>query len=73
MKKVILFLSFALSFGQIRAQKDSSWQKAGQEQLAGLERQRPNINGSGEQFYTINVDKLKQSLLNVADKFSNQA
>ena len=73
MKKAILFLSIVLSFGQMRAQKDSSWKKTSQENLAGLERQRPNINGQGEQFFTLNVDMLKQSLRNVADKFSNQA
>ncbi len=73
MKKTILLLVIVLSFGQMKAQKSSPWETATSAKLAGIERQRVNINAEGEQYYTLNVDMLKQSLANVASKFSNQA
>jgi hypothetical protein len=73
MKKTLLLIVLVLSFGKMEAQKSSPWQKESQEKLSNLERQRPNINAEGEQFYTLNVNLLKQSLANVESKFSNKA
>lgn len=73
MKKSLLIILIVLNYGQMTAQKESVWQKISQSQTSNLSRARQNINAEGEQYYTVNVRMLKQTLANAADTFSKKS
>ncbi len=70
MKKPLFFIAMILSFGQMIAQKNSIWHKAGSEQTSRLARVRPNLETEGELYFTLDVDALRQTLSATSDKFS---
>jgi hypothetical protein len=73
MKKTLFFLVTVLSFFQMTAQRGSVWHKATTEQTSRLDRARININAEGEQYFTLDINVFRQSLVNATDKFSKQA
>lgn len=73
MKKLLLLVAFSLFFTQMNAQKGSVWTKISKSETTSLSRVRPLKNADGEQYFTVDVNLLKQSLANVATKFSGQA
>ena len=70
MKKPLFFIAMILSFGQMIAQKNSIWHKAGSEQTSRLARVRPNLETEGELYFTLDVNALRQTLSATSDKFS---
>ncbi len=69
MKKALLFCAFALAFGQLSAQK-GAWTKVSAEKASGLERVKATEYSQNQQLLQLDETALRQSLSNVADKFS---
>lgn len=72
MKKLLLFVAVALSFGQLSAQK-GAWKKVDQASVSQLQKFRQDSYSEKQQLFDINVNTLRQALANTADKFSGAA
>jgi subtilisin-like proprotein convertase family protein len=70
MKKLLLFMAVALSFGQLSAQKNA-WKKVDQANVSQVAKIKQNSYSEKQQLLEVNVNTLKQALTNVADKFSS--
>ncbi|RAR72630.1 zinc-dependent metalloprotease [Flavobacterium aciduliphilum] len=71
MKKPLLFLALALSFGQVIAQKSSVWHKATLNVASKFAKVRTDINEESAQYFSLDIDTFRQSLTNAKNKFSN--
>jgi len=69
MKKVLLFLALALTFGPMTAQK-GAWKKVGADQIAGMQKIRTTSYSANQQLLQLDEASLRQSLSNVSDKYS---
>ncbi|WP_333599177.1 zinc-dependent metalloprotease [Flavobacterium sp.] len=72
MKKLLLFLAIVLSFGQMLAQAGTSWRKISLQDVSKYTRVRENITAEDEQYFSLDLNSFKQTLVNAKDKFSNQ-
>ncbi|HEX9981383.1 MAG TPA: zinc-dependent metalloprotease family protein [Flavobacterium sp.] len=72
MKKVVLLLTLALTFGVATAQKGSAWSKTGQEKVAGRETVKQGPYSENQQLFQFDETAFRQSLLNVAERSSGQ-
>lgn len=73
MKRLLLFLAIVLPFVQLAAQKSALWKKVTPESVQQLEKIRTTSYSDRQQLFQINVNLLKQTLVNATDKFSGQA
>jgi len=73
MKKLLFFIVLIMTFGHISAQNASIWRKTTSEQTAKLARVRTNMISEGEQYFTLDINALRQKLANTTDKFSRAA
>ena len=72
MKKLLLFLAVALTFGQLSAQKNA-WKKVEQTSISQLEKIRTTSYSERQQLFQVDVNALKQVLTNASDRFSGNA
>ena len=73
MKKLLMLLTIVLSFAQLSAQKNPVWKKITVENVAESAKLRTTEYSEKQQFYQIDVTRLRQSLVNASDKFSGLA
>jgi subtilisin-like proprotein convertase family protein len=71
MKKTLLLFVLVIATGQIFAQKNAFWQVQDARSLTNVVRARPDNVCQGELYFTLNVEALKQTLVNAKGKFSN--
>ncbi len=72
MKKLLLFLAFVLSFGQLLAQKSSVWHSISRSETSKLAKVRTDLKEEGELYFSLDAVAFKQTLVNAKDKFSKQ-
>lgn len=72
MKRTLLFLALAVTFGQLSAQKGSPWKKVGAEKATGLQKIREVAPTQG-QLYQLNIGEIRQALQGAASRTSGQA
>ena len=72
MKKLLLFLTLVLSFGQVSAQKSSPWKKITADGIAQSSKIRIISYAEQPQLFRLDLPQMKQSLANAADKLSGQ-
>lgn len=71
--KRLLFIVFAISFLQLNAQNSSNtWVKTTPEAVSRLEKVRTSTYSEKQQLYLLNLNEIKQSLVNANDKFSQK-
>ncbi len=73
MKKTVLFLALALSFGHAFAQKNNAWKKVGIDAARNAATIKGGTYSENQQFYQFNDSFLKQSLINASDRLSGAA
>jgi subtilisin-like proprotein convertase family protein len=73
MKKALLFFAMALVFSPLAAQKKLSWQQASAQKINGAERIKATDYSPNQQLLEFDIEALKQSLANVADKSTGSA
>jgi subtilisin-like proprotein convertase family protein len=71
MKKLLLLMTFVLSFAQLSAQRTSAWKKVA-DNIQDSEKIRTTSYSERQQLFQVNLVQLKEVLANAADKFSGQ-
>ncbi len=71
MKKTLLFLAILLLVGQANAQKGSVWHKASSITASKIARIQQNDNTEGENYFSIDLNAFKLTLVNAKEKFSS--
>lgn len=70
MKKILLNCFVVLSMMQLYGQKKQLWTKSSVDQIVDSEKIRTTSYSDNQKLYKVDLSVLKQSLLNVSDKFS---
>ncbi len=72
MKKLLLFLTMVLFFGQLSAQSVASWQKITTADIKDTNTIRQGIYSENQQLFQLNEATFRQSLVGAPDKLSGQ-
>lgn len=72
MKKPLLILALVFSIGQMLAQEGFGWQKVASSTTSKLARIQQNSNNEDEQYFSVNLNAIRQVLISAKDKFSNE-
>ncbi|MDI1254956.1 MAG: zinc-dependent metalloprotease family protein [Flavobacterium sp.] len=72
MKKALLLLIVVFSFANVSAQKKAAWQKIDKQSVINLEKIRTTDYSTDEQFFQLNLQELRNSLVNVEDRLSGK-
>ena len=73
MKKLLLLFVLMLSFAQITAQKNYAWRKVSLENVTRLDKTKKTTYSDLQQFYKLDSNKFKQSLIKANNRLSGLA
>lgn len=71
MKKVLLLVAMAFTIGQAAAQK-GPWSRVNTDRVTGVQKIRATEYSDNQKLYSLDVQAVRQALVNAADKFSGQ-